>query len=103
MPVPSNILHMGGRNFYAVRIPQEAQANGKHLALHFSVAASPNPVITLWYTALATSCTPAAIYFIPEAACRRRAGFLTRICVEMQELAAAAIVLVSSPVRALLR
>ncbi|HXL23684.1 MAG TPA: hypothetical protein VOA78_14560 [Candidatus Dormibacteraeota bacterium] len=30
-----NILHMGGRSFCAVRIPQEAQAYGMHLALHF--------------------------------------------------------------------
>jgi hypothetical protein len=30
-----SILHMGGRSFYAVRIPQEAQAYGMHLALHF--------------------------------------------------------------------
>jgi hypothetical protein len=68
-----------------------------------SAAAPPNPVITLWYTASATPCTPAGICFIREAACRGRAGFLTRICVEMQELAAAALVLVSSTVRVLLR
>ena len=29
------VLHMGGRSFYAVRIPQEAQAYGMYLALHF--------------------------------------------------------------------
>jgi hypothetical protein len=29
-----SILHMGGRSFYAVRLPQEAQAYGMDLALH---------------------------------------------------------------------